>query len=149
MNGSLKKSHSINISTSGTTIEHKISPMLKRDVRQMTFSTTIAIAISAMVLASAGCAKHPFLTHKLVATGGEHAVPLYPDEATFLKVSHKAQQGGVSGLIGNAQQDISAKQIDDQTAVTIISSNSNGSEVEITEGPMRGTAGFVANQNVE
>jgi hypothetical protein len=110
---------------------------------------TIAIVAGAMLLALVGCNKQSLLTHKLVATGGESGVPLYPDEATFLKISHKAQQGGVPGLLGDAQQHLSAKKIDDKTPVRIISSDNNGAEVEIVEGPMKGTAGFVANQNVD
>jgi hypothetical protein len=115
----------------------------------MKFQKTSMIMVTAVVLALAGCTKQSVLTHKLVATGGEPAVALYPDEQTFLKVSHKAQQGGVTGMIGNAQQDLSSKKIDDQTPVKILSSDSNGTEVEIVEGPMKGTAGFVANQNVD
>jgi transcription antitermination factor NusG len=111
--------------------------------------TLIAIASSVLSIAAVGCNNSPVATHKLVATGGEHTVPLYPDEATYLKVSHKAQQGGVSGMVGNAQQDLTAKKIDDQTPVKVISSDDNGSEVQIVQGPMKGTAGFVANQNVD
>jgi hypothetical protein len=126
-----------------------IYPIQKRKPEHMRFHKTPVIVASAMTLALAGCTKQSIVTHKLVATGGEPAVALYPDEETFLKVSHKAQQGGVSGMIGSAQEDLSAKKIDDQTPVKIISSDSNGIEVQIVEGPMKGTAGFVANQNVD
>jgi transcription antitermination factor NusG len=51
-------------------------------------------------------------------------------------------------MVGSAQQGLTAKQIDDQTPVKVISSDSNGTEVEVVQGPMKGTAGFVANQNV-
>ena len=112
-------------------------------------SFTAAIAAGAIGLALAGCDNSSLVTHKLVATGGEHTVALYPDEATFIKVSHKAQQGGVSGMVGSAEQGLSAKKIDDQTPVKILSSDSNGTEVQIVQGPMKGTAGFVANQNVD
>lgn len=115
----------------------------------MKFQKTSVILVGAMGLLLAACTKQSVLTHKLVATGGERAVALYPDEQTFLKVSHKAQQGGVTGMIGDAQQDLSSKKIDDQTPVKILSSDRNGTEVEIVEGPMKGTAGFVANQNVD
>jgi hypothetical protein len=103
----------------------------------------------AIMLGVAGCTNKPVLTHKLVATGGEHSVPLYPDEQTYLKVSHMSQQGGVSGMVGDAQKNLSAKKIDDQTPVSVLSSDSNGTQVQITEGPMKGQAGFVANQNVD
>ena len=103
----------------------------------------------AMMLGLAGCTNKPVLTHKLVVTGGEHSVPLYPDERTYLKVSHMSQQGGVSGMVGDAQKNLSAKKIDDQTPVIVISRDDNGTQVQITEGPMKGQAGFVANQNLD
>ncbi len=36
----------------------------------------------------------PVLTHKLVVTGNQHAVPMYPDEQTYLHTSHEKQEGG-------------------------------------------------------
>jgi hypothetical protein len=120
-----------------------------KDIPDMKINKTSAIAVSAVALALTGCAKKSVLTHKLVATGGEHSVALYPDEVTYLKVSHKAQQGGVTGMVGNAQENLTAKKIDDQTPVDIISSDPNGAEVQIVAGPMKGTAGFVASQNVD
>jgi hypothetical protein len=110
--------------------------------------TAVTVA-GAMILGLAGCTNKPVLTHKLVATGGEHSVPLYPDEQTYIKVSHMSQQGGVSGMVGDAQKNLSAKKIDDQTPVIVISRDDNGTQVQITEGPMKGQAGFVANQNVD
>ena len=52
-------------------------------------------------------------------------------------------------MVGDVQKNFTAKQIDDQTPVKVLSSDSNGSEVEITQGPMNGQAGFVANQNLD
>lgn len=97
----------------------------------------------AMMIAIAGCG------HKLVVTGGQHSVPLYPDEATYLKISQLQQQGGVAGMFGDVGKNLAARQIDDQTPVKVISSSSNGAVVEITEGPMKGQSGFVAKQNLD
>jgi hypothetical protein len=88
------------------------------------------------------------LNHKLV-TGNQHSVPLYSDEQTYLEVSHEQQQGGVEGMAGNLHNKLSARQIDDQTPVTVISSNDNGAVIQITEGPMKGQSGFVAKQNLD
>jgi hypothetical protein len=63
----------------------------------------------AMMLWIIGCTNKPVLTHKLVVTGNQHSVPLYPDEQTYLKVSHLSQQGGVSGMVGDAQKNLPAK----------------------------------------
>jgi transcription antitermination factor NusG len=96
-----------------------------------------------MMVAIAGCG------HKLVATGGHSSVPLYPDEATYLKISQLQQQGGVTGMLGDVGKNLAAKQIDDRTPVKVISSSSNGAMVEIIEGPMKGQTGFVAKQNLD
>jgi hypothetical protein len=109
-----------------------------------------ALICGTMMLATiAACNGNGVMTHKLVATGGQHTVPMYPDEQTFLKVASKAQQSGVGGAIGGVQKEFAAKDVDDQTSVRIISSDSNGAEVEITDGPLKGQTGFVAPQNVD
>ena len=111
--------------------------------------TTAFLMGGAITLAAAACNSAPILPHKLVATSGARTIPMYPDEQTFLKVSHSSQEGGVTGMVGDVQKNLTAKQIDDQTPVKILSSDGNGSEVEITQGPMNGQAGFVANQNLD
>jgi hypothetical protein len=47
------------------------------------------------------------------------------------------------------KQNITAKQIDDQTSVQIVTSDDYGSVVTVTDGPMKGQSGFVAKQNVD
>jgi hypothetical protein len=91
----------------------------------------------------------PLLAHKLVATGGQTSIPLYPDEQTLVEVSHRSQQGGVTGMVGSVQKDMSAKQIDDQTPVTVVSTDDNSAQVQIIDGPMKGQSGFVPKQNVD
>ncbi|MGH7985825.1 MAG: hypothetical protein ACREQX_06010 [Candidatus Binataceae bacterium] len=88
-------------------------------------------------------------SHKLVATGGQQSIAMYPDEKTYLDVSHQAQQGGISGMVGSAKKGMSSKDIADQTPVKILSSDSNGATVQIISGPMKGETGFVAKQNVK
>ena len=51
-------------------------------------------------------------------------------------------------MVGSVQKDMSAKQIDDQTAVNVISTDDNATLVEIIDGPMKGQRGFVPKQNV-
>ena len=85
-----------------------------------------ALAFSAM-----GC-KESASDHKLVGTNGQHSVPLYPDEATYQKVSHEPALSGAN-----------APQVDDQTPVVIISADDNGAVVQIMDGPMKGQNGFV------
>jgi transcription antitermination factor NusG len=103
-----------------------------------------------IVIAIAGCNSSgaPVLAHKLVATAGQTSIPLYPDEHTLIEVSHRSQQGGVTGMVGSVQKSLSAKQIDDQTPVQVLSTDDNGAQVQIIDGPLKGQTGFVAKQNV-
>ncbi len=99
-------------------------------------------------LAIIGC-QQPIAPHKLVVTGNQHSVPLYPDEQTYLNTSREKQAGGVEGVVGNVKQSLTAKQIDDQTPVQIVTVDDNGAVIEVTDGPMKGATGFVARQNVD
>lgn len=107
------------------------------------WKTLAAGGAIAMTLMLAGCG------HKLVALQGEKSVPMYPDEQTYTKISSLKQQGGVQGMLGSVGQGLAAKQIDDQTPVKVISTDENGAQVEIIDGPMKGQSGFVSKQNVE
>lgn len=108
----------------------------------------LGVSIATFFLLCIGC-ENPSLSHKLVATSTNQSVPLYPDEQTYLKVSHERQEGGVSGLAGNVKETMEAKTIDSNTPVDIVSSDDNGAMVVITDGPMKGTTGFVARTNID
>ena len=110
----------------------------------------VPIIAGFVVIAIAGCNSPgtPILAHKLVATAGQTSIPLYPDEHTLIEVSHRSQQGGVTGMVGSVQKSFSAKQIDDQTPVQVLSTDDNGAQVQIIDGPLKGQTGFVAKQNV-
>jgi hypothetical protein len=102
-------------------------------------------------LAIIGCQKPitPVISHKLVVIGNQHAVPVYPDEQTYLHTSREKQEGGVVGIVGDVKQNLTAKQIDDQTPVQIVTADDYGAVVTVTDGPMKGATGFVAKQNVD
>jgi hypothetical protein len=115
----------------------------------MIWRTLAAAAVGVVIIGLIPACQKPLVTHKLVVTGNEHSVPLYSDEQTYLNVSHEQQQGGVEGMAGDVRNKLSAREIDDQTAIQIVSSDDNGAVVEITEGPMKGQSGFVAKQNID
>jgi len=91
----------------------------------------------------------PAVSHKLVVIGNQHAVPMFPDEQTYLHTSREKQQGGVVGVVGDVKQNLTAKQIDDQTPVQIVTADDYGAVITVIDGPMKGATGFVAKQNVD
>jgi len=84
----------------------------------------------------------------VVASPGEHTVKVFPDQATYDKVAKMRAQGGPLGMLGGIGANLAAREVDDQTPVRIVSSNDEGSEVEVTEGPFKGVMGFVPKQNI-
>lgn len=89
------------------------------------------------------------LPHKVVATGNQHSVPVYPDEESYLHTARMKGEGGVEGIVGDVKQKFQAKEIEDQTPVQIVSADDNGAVIAVTDGPMKGLTGFVAKQNVD
>ena len=119
----------------------------------MSKSFIVSIVAAFLALAVFGCRASSQsglpMNHKLVVNGNEHSVPVYSDERNYLNTSHMKQEGGIEGAVGDVKQGLTAKQLDDQTSVEIVSSDENGSVVTVTDGPMKGLTGFVAKQNVD
>jgi len=102
----------------------------------------IGAALAAALLA-VGC------SHRVVANPDEHTVRLYHDEATYEKIKDLKKQGGPMAMIGNLGEGFVAKEIGDNTPIRIISQDSEGAQVEVTDGPDKGATGFVAKNNVD
>jgi transcription antitermination factor NusG len=110
----------------------------------MRTSTIIICAIVLGVsLAILGCG------HKLVAPQGQRSVAVYPDEDTWKKLAQMKQQGGMAGMIGGLGENLAAKQVDDKTPVKIISKDTEGAKVEVTDGPFKGMQGFVPRESLD
>src|SRR5271156_5217979 len=101
---------------------------------QMQISEWFVLPIAGLLLITIVGCNSPgttVLSHKLVATAGQSSIPMYPDEHTLIEVSHNSQQAGVTGMVGSVEKTFTAKKIDDQTPVQILSTDENGAEVQI------------------
>jgi hypothetical protein len=102
--------------------------------------------ISFLVLASvivAGC------SHKVVAIGGDNQVSIYKDEDAYKQLEKMKGQGGFAGMVGGMGEAALAGKLDNNTPVKILSSDELGSWVEVSQGPSKGTKGFVPKANVD
>lgn len=117
---------------------------MKNRLKNMTpIKTALAGLICATAFLAAGC------SHRLVASTGEHTINVYPDQATFDKLQNLKSQGGPMGMIGGMGESVATKAVDDQTPVRVDSSNSEGAEIVVTDGPFKGLKGFVPKENVD
>jgi len=101
-----------------------------------------ALLILALPLLS-GCG------HKLVAHNGESTVAVYPDKASFDKFAAMKSQGGASGMIGGLGESLLAKKLGADTPVKVLSSDDQGAQIEVTDGPSKGMQGYVAKDNLD
>jgi hypothetical protein len=106
-------------------------------------SVALGTALMTVALLIAGCG------HKLVATGGESTVAIYPDKNTFDRLQSVKRQGGaIGGMIGGMGENLVSKKVDDKTPVKILSTDDTGAEIEVLDGPDKGMQGYVAKSNV-
>ena len=104
---------------------------------------SMVVAVAVLIMTAAGCG------HKLVATGDQTTVEVFPDEATYQKVKQIKQMGGPAGMLADLGAKAFSKPVDKDTPVSIESSDSVGAQIEVTDGPNKGVKGFVAKENVK
>jgi hypothetical protein len=100
-----------------------------------------AILIAALCL-SAGC------THKLVGRSGETTVNVFPSKKDFDNVMSMKSRGGAEGMVGGLGESFMAKKVPENTPVKILSSDPEGDDIQVLEGPNQGLRGYVAKDNV-
>ena len=103
----------------------------------------LGAVILAATLGLAGCG------HKLVAHGGDTTVAVYPDKASFERLKSLQSEGGPAGMIGGIGASLVAKKVDDGTPVKVISSDNDGDQIEVLDGPSKGMSGYVSKDSVD
>jgi hypothetical protein len=121
--------------------------MEKRQIVSI-LTTLLLFAMVASGMTSCQQQFQTVLPHKVVVTGNQHSVPVYPDEEAYLHTARMKGEGGVAGIVGDVKQKFQAKEIEDQTPVQIVSADDNGAVIAVTDGPMKGLTGFVSKQNI-
>jgi len=87
--------------------------------------------------------------HKLVGRGGETTVSVFPTKKDFDTVMSLKSQGGAQGMVGGLGETFMAKKVAGNTPVKVLSSDSEGYEVQVLQGPNAGLLGYVAKDNVD
>jgi len=103
--------------------------------------TSAVVVLAAIAIAACG--------HKLIAPGDSHTVKVYPDEETYEKIKELKNQSGPMAMFGGIGESIAAKEVDNNTPIRVISSDAEGSQIEITDGPNKGLQGFAPKENVD
>jgi len=105
----------------------------------------IAIAVTLMgaLLGITGC------SHKLVGRAGETTVSVFPTKKDFDNVMSMKSRGGAEGMVGGLGETLVAKKVAESTQVKILSSDNEGDEIQVLQGPSAGLRGYVAKDNVD
>jgi len=100
------------------------------------------VLVSALLVIS-GC------SHRLVGHGGETTISVFNSKKDFDNVMSMKSRGGVSGLAGGVGENLMSRKVGQDTKVKILSSDSEGYEIQVEEGPNAGLRGYVAKDNVQ
>jgi hypothetical protein len=88
-------------------------------------------------------------SHKLVGRGGETTVSVFASKKDFDNVMSMKSQGGAEGMVGGLGETFMARKVANDTPVKILSSDSEGDEIQVLQGPNAGLHGYVAKDNVD
>jgi hypothetical protein len=102
----------------------------------------LAASLIGLSLFVAGC------QHRLVAAPGDNTVAIYPDRETYDKLAELKKSGPIGQLASGLGKGVESKNVDDKTPVKVLSSDDEGDVIEVTDGPNKGTSGFVPNNSV-
>jgi hypothetical protein len=108
-------------------------------VRIVRLATALTLVTAVLI---AGC------SHKLIGRGGDTTVNVYPSKKDFDNVMSLKSRGGAEGIAGELGQTFMANKVSENTQVKILSSDAEGADVQVLEGPNAGLRGYVAKDNV-
>jgi hypothetical protein len=104
---------------------------------------TVALTLIGALSILAGCA------HKLVGHNGETTVSVFRDKKDFDDVMSMKSRGGAEGMVGGLGESFMARKVAGNTPIKILSSDSEGADIQVLEGPDAGLRGYVAKDNVD
>ena len=105
--------------------------------------TAAAVTLVGALFSIAGC------THKLVGRAGETTVSVFPSKKDFDSVMSMKSRGGAEGMVGGLGETFMAQKVGENTRVKVLSSDTEGEDIQVLEGPEAGLRGYVAKDNVD
>jgi hypothetical protein len=117
--------------------------MAGREVHARVFKAAVATTLMVVLLGITGC------NHKLVGHAGESTVSVYPSKSDFDKLMSMKSKGGAEGMVGGLGESFMAKKVAENTPVKVLSSDSEGYQIQVLQGPNAGLRGYVARDNVD
>jgi hypothetical protein len=102
-----------------------------------------AFVMLGMLFGTAGC------SHNLVGREGETTVSVYHSKKDFESLTTMKSRGGAEQMMGGIGETFLAQKVAEHTQVKILSSDAEGAEIEILQGPNAGLRGYVAKDNVD